>query len=239
MELHIGNDRDGVIEEIASMINNLAHTCVEERNRFTWALSGGSSPKDLFQLLANEYKDQFPWEKTWFYFGDERYVPQDHPDSNYLMARKAMLDAMKVNPDHIFPVNTSLSPKDAALEYQAEILTSFGTPFPRFDLVLLGLGDDAHTASLFPGTTVLDNSTDLVSEVFLPEKEVYRITFTKKLINNAGTVAFLTFGRNKSQAVRQVIRKEGNSTMYPAQLIDPESGDLRWYIDEAAASEIR
>ena len=155
------------------------------------------------------------------------------------MARNAMLDEMNIASEQIFPINTALSTEEAAKDYQEQIIDAFGTNDPRFDLILLGLGDDAHTASLFPGTDVLENSTDLVSDVYLPQKDVYRITFTKTLINRANTVAFLTFGENKSDAVRQVFTKEGDYTLYPAQLIDPESGDLRWYIDEAAASQIR
>lgn len=239
MEIHIGKSKEQVIKEVAGVVESLAQNAVRDHGRFTWALSGGSSPKALFSLLSSDYKESFPWDKTLFFFGDERYVALDHPDSNYLMAKTTMLEVMGVADEQIFAVNTALSPADAARDYQERMVSAFQSDSPAFDLVLLGLGDDAHTASLFPGTDVLENSSDLVSDVFLPQKDVYRITFTKSLINHAHTVAFLTFGENKADAVRQVFTKEGDYTLYPAQLINPESGDLRWYIDEAAASGVR
>ena len=238
MELHVDHTPAEVIKRIACEINRMANDSVNDHGKFSWALSGGSSPKALFQLLANEFANEFPWENTWFYFGDERYVPHDHPDSNYLMAKNAMLDPMNVDQGHIFPVDTSLSPEDAARAYQTTLQRSFGEDFPRFDLILLGLGDDAHTASLFPGTDVLDNETDLVSAVYIPQMKVHRITLTKKLINNARNVAFLTYGENKSDAVRQVLQQEGGYRVYPARLIQPTSGTLTWYMDQAAAAQV-
>jgi 6-phosphogluconolactonase len=110
--------------------------------------------------------------------------------------------------------------------------------FPEFDLILLGLGDDAHTASLFPGTDILENESDLAGAVYLPQKEVYRITLTKKLINNAQNIAFLTYGNNKADAVRQVLKKEGSYSEYPAQLVQPVHGHLHWFLDKAAAAQV-
>jgi 6-phosphogluconolactonase len=238
MEMHIGNSPAEVIENIANDICNLANESVKHHGRFTWALSGGSSPRALFHLLVTDYADEFPWDNTLFYFGDERFVPHDHPDSNYLMAKNAMLDPMNVNPAHVFPMDTSSSPEAGATAYQTTLQESFNENYPMFDLILLGLGDDAHTASLFPGTDVLDNDTDLVSAVYVAQKGVHRITLTKKLINNARNTAFLTYGENKANAVRQVINNEGDYHEFPAQLIKPVNGTLSWYIDEAAASQL-
>jgi len=239
MELHISKTDTEVISSIADFIIKLANECVSQNGRFTWALSGGSSPKKLFELLSSgERAASFPWEQSYFFFGDERYVPLDHDDSNYRMAKLAMLEKMKIPSEHIFPVDTSLTHEAAASAYENDITNYFGNDNPAFDLVMLGLGDDAHTASLFPFTTVLSNDQDLVSEVFLPDKKIYRITFTKKLINNAQNVAFLTFGVNKSEAVWHVLEDAENTDNYPAQMIRPKSGYLHWFIDEAAAGRL-
>ncbi len=240
MELHISKTNDEVISSIANFITTLAKDCVSKEGRFTWALSGGSSPKRLFEMLSAQDKASlFPWNDTFFFFGDERYVPLDDDDSNYRMAKLAMLDKMNIPADHVFPVNTSLSPEGAASHYENDIVQFFGNENPVFDLIMLGLGDDAHTASLFPFTTVLTNDSDLVSDVFLPDKKIYRITFTKKLINNAGTVAFLTFGANKAEAVWHVLEDNENTDNYPAQLIRPHSGNLYWFMDDEAAGMLK
>ena len=238
--LHISKSDSEVISDAADFITERALGAVRANKRFTWALSGGSSPKRLFELLTTEsYADKFPWEETYFFFGDERNVPQDSDDSNYRMARIAMLDPMNIPSSHIFPVDTSLKPAKAAQKYESDIKEFFKTDSPAFDLILLGLGDDAHTASLFPGTDIIDNTSDLVASVYLTDKQVYRISFTSRLINRGSSVAFLTYGDKKSEAVAHVFGEYRDHHRFPAQLISPESGDLHWFLDEEAAKRIQ
>ena len=239
MNLHIHPSESEVMHDMAHFICETANQSVESNGIFSWVLSGGSSPKRLFELLTSEaYADQMPWDKVRFFFGDERYVPHDHSESNFLMAKTAMLDPMDIPASHVYPVDTSKSPAQAASGYENDIRGFFGNNEPQFDLIMLGLGDDAHTASLFPHTDVLNKTKELVSEVYLPDKEVYRITFTQTLINAGRKVAFLTFGDKKADAVHHVLRDKTNTKAYPAQLIRPESGELYWFMDSAAAAKL-
>lgn len=177
-------------------------------------------------------------EQGFFFFGDERYVPSDHPDSNALMAKKALFDPLKIPLAQIFTVDTSLEPDEAGHDYQKQIEEHFAPQKPQFDLILLGLGDDAHTASLFPGTDVVNINEPGVTDVFLPDKKVYRITLTAPLINLAHHVNFLVFGSSKAEAVRHVLKGEKDYNKYPAQLIQPVNGDVIWFLDEAAARQV-
>jgi 6-phosphogluconolactonase len=239
MKLNVFPTSDEAIQALADYFVALAGQAIAARERFVVALSGGSSPKRLYELLASPaYHEQVKWEQVYFFFGDERYVPHTSPDSNYLMAKKALLDPLGIRPSQVFAVDTEEEPDEAATQYGVAIEEFFGERKARFDLVLLGLGDNAHTASLFPHTPVLHDKTVGVKEVWLPEQQVYRITFTAPLINQARAIAFLAFGAGKAEAVAQVLGTEQNIEQYPAQLIAPTSGEAAWYLDEAAASEL-
>ncbi|MDQ2772176.1 MAG: 6-phosphogluconolactonase [Bacteroidota bacterium] len=213
---------------------------VAGRSRFSVALSGGSSPKKLYEMLASPaYREQVPWAQTFFFFGDERNVPTTDAQSNYLMAKTALLAPLNIAAEHVFAVNTLLPPVEAAQAYMQTIKLFFGTEAAQFDLVLLGLGDNSHTASLFPHTAVLHATTANVQAVFVPEVDMYRLTFTAPLINQARAVAFLVFGADKAAAVRRVLLGERNREEYPAQLIAPAAGEAAWFLDEAAATELK
>lgn len=238
MELNIFATPDAVIEALAEHFVVLAGQAIAARERFIVALSGGSSPKRLYELLASpQYHEQVAWEQVYFFFGDERNVPQTSPDSNYLMAKKALLDPLGIRPSQVFAVDTEEEPAEAAVQYALAIEEFFGEKKARFDLVLLGLGDNAHTASLFPHTAILSDKTVGVKEVWLSEQQVYRISFTAPLINQARNIAFLVYGADKADAVAQVLGSERDFEQYPAQLIAPGSG-VSWFLDEAAASEL-
>jgi len=218
-----------------------AGAAVAARGRFVVALSGGSSPRQLYELLASaEYRAQMAWERVYFFFGDERNVPADAPDSNYRMARLALLDPLGIAPNHVFAYDTRLAPAEAAAAYETQLRRFFGaeedSPSLIFDLILLGLGDNAHTASLFPHTPVLAETAAGVRAVFLPEQQVWRLTFTAPLINQARAVAFLVFGADKAAAVARVRGPVRDVQQYPAQLIAPAGGEAVWFLDEAAAS---
>lgn len=228
-----------VLESAAQYFVKTAKEAIATRGRFTVALSGGSSPKGLFELLALAYHNEVEWAKVYFFFSDERYVPADHPDSNALMAKKSLFDPLHITSQQIFAVNTSLNPEAAAGDYQKTIEDHFASGPARFDLILLGLGDDAHTASLFPHTAVVHASEPGVKEIFVDDKKGYRITFTAPLINQANQVAFLVFGSSKANAVQHVLQDEKDYNQYPAQLIKPVNGTVVWFMDEAAASLLK
>jgi 6-phosphogluconolactonase len=239
MDLHIFPTADEVLSALAEYFIARAGQAIERRGRFAVALSGGSSPKQLYELLASPaYRERVAWEQTYFFFGDERNVPKTSPDSNYLMAKKALFDPLNIRPAQVFAVDTELEPAEAADQYCVDIEEFFGEKKAKFDLVLLGLGDNAHTASLFPYTPVLQDKTVGVKEVWLPEQQVFRITLTAPLINQARAIAFLVYGAGKAEAVAQVLGTEQDIERYPAQLIAPSSEEVAWFLDEAAAKEL-
>ena len=224
---------------LADFIVAKAKEIIKREGRFNFVLSGGSSPKKLYELLASPgYAGKIDWKNVFFFFGDERYVPQTSPDSNFLMAKKSLFDPLQIKPDHIFGVNTTLSATEAALDYEKKVKKHLEGQY-RFDLVLLGLGDNSHTASLFPHTSVLHEKKALVKEIYIEEVKMDRITFTAKLINRADTIVFLVYGAGKAEAIHHILKDPKNIEEYPAQLIHPDQGDLQWFIDEPASRLIR
>ena len=238
MELNIFTTADEVLAALAAYFVKVANEAIAGQGKFSVALSGGSSPKKLYELLASSFGDKLAWDKVYFFFGDERNVPQTDPDSNYLMAKKALFDPLNIDPLHIFAVDTSLNPKDAAQKYEEELLEFFDENEMSFDLVLLGLGDNSHTASLFPYTPVLHDRIPGVKEVFLTDQQVYRITMNAPLINEASHIAFLVYGAGKAIAVHHVLEDDEDIENYPAQLIEPIVGEIQWFLDEAAAADL-
>lgn len=237
MNLLIYKTQDELLEDLAAYIIKIANKAIDEKGCFNFVLTGGNSPKALYQLLATTYKDQIDWTKVYFFFGDERNVMPDHESYNGLMAKNAILDPLQIPEDQIFYVDTRLAPEKAAIEYNKSIVKHFKGADLAFDLILLGMGDDAHTASLFPETDILVNKNVEIDSVFVEKLSTYRISFTAPLINKAKNVAFLVFGKSKAQAVKQVIESpEKDTRQYPAQLINPIDGGVTWFLDEDAAS---
>jgi 6-phosphogluconolactonase len=234
-----------IAENIDTVISSAAEFFIEEsvksitlNGKFTVALSGGSSPKKLFELLASDqYRKRVTWDKIFFFFGDERFVPLDDPQSNYLMAKLALFDPLAIPASNVFPVNTTVSPEESAIQYEQTIQHQFDGDC-KFDLIWLGLGDDAHTASLFPHTEVIQEKKALVKEVFVKKVNQFRITFSQTLINDAKLVAFLTYGASKADAVHHIMKDEFNPEEYPAQLVKPKSGNLIWFLDKEAARKV-
>jgi 6-phosphogluconolactonase len=237
--LHVAPTAEAVLAALADYFVAQASQAVAARGCFSVALSGGSSPKKLYELLASPaYHEQVDWDKVYFFFGDERNVPQSSPDSNYLLAKKALFDPLGIRPGQVFAVDTRLAPAEAAVQYGVAIEEFFKEDPAHFDLVLLGLGDNAHTASLFPHTPVLHDTTVGVKEAWLPEQQVFRITFTAPLINQARAVAFLVYGEGKAEAVHQILELPRNVDQYPAQLIELPGGQVDWFLDEPAAKAL-
>ncbi|MES2848943.1 MAG: 6-phosphogluconolactonase [Bacteroidota bacterium] len=239
MKLHIYDTDEKVIKALANFFVTTVNAAIRKNDECAVVLSGGNSPKKLYQLLvSDDYKSQLDWSKVSFFFGDERYVPFNYPDNNGLMAKETLFEPLKIDESKIFYIGTSLSPEHDAANYTDNIFTYFGERQIKFDLILLGLGDNAHTASLFPYTDVLHEEKAIVRPVFLEEQDVYRITMTAPLINEAHKIAFLVYGKNKAEAVQQVLKGEKNIELYPAQLIQPLDGTVNWFMDAAAAKGV-
>lgn len=235
MNLLIYKTLEELNQDLADYVIKIAEMSIEENDRFNFVLTGGSSPKALYHFLATECEHRIDWEKVYFFFGDERNVPATDDNYNGLMAKKAILDPLGIKEDHIFYVDTTLAPEKAAIEYKKAIDKHFNGDDIAFDLILLGMGDDAHTASIFPHTTLVKDEEVNVASVFVEKLDTYRISFTAPLINKADNVAFLVFGENKAEALKHVIGDEQKDTdTYPSQLINPIEGKLTWFTDEAA-----
>jgi len=234
--INVYKDSETLLTTLADFVITSAREAIAQRGRFNFVLSGGSSPKKLYRLLASfPESSAIPWQKVFFFFGDERYVPPDHDDSNFLMAKKSLFNPLGIPDDQIFAINTTLSPQDAAIDYERRIKSHFDDGDCRFDLILLGLGDNSHTASLFPHTSVLHEHEGLVKEIYVDEVGMYRITFTAPLINAARQVVFLVYGSGKAAAVHHILKGKRDFENYPAQLIQPDHGELIWFLDEASA----
>jgi len=236
MSVLIYNSAEELFTDLSEDIIKIGSQAISERGRFDFVLTGGNSPKKLYELLATSYKERLDWSKVFFFFGDERNVTPNHESYNGLMAKRAILDPLNIAEDHIFYVNTNLEPEQAAQAYNDAILSHFEGTELSFDLILLGMGDDAHTASLFPETTILTNTEVAVSAVYVDKLSTYRISFTAPLINKAKNIAFLVFGAAKADAIKHVLgQEEKNTTLYPSQLIKPINGNLTWFLDDDAA----
>lgn len=237
--IKIFKEEKQVLEALADFIVSESRQAISNHGKFNIALSGGSSPKKLYELLASDaYRNDVEWKNVFFFFGDERYVPLDDKNSNYLMADRALFQPLSIAQEQIFAVNTVLPPGEAARDYELRMVTHFGEKNCHFDLILLGLGDNSHTASLFPYTKVLHEKEALIKEIFVDEVNMYRITFTAPLINAAHTVVFLVYGAGKAEAVHHILKDPTDIEAFPAQLIKPVSGALYWFLDEAAAEKI-
>lgn len=222
-------------EEAAKRVVELARTSIARRARFTIALSGGSTPRAMFTLLADEpFRSQMDWGKIEFFWSDERCVPPDHKDSNYLMAHEALLSKVPVPPEHIHRMQGELEPALAAQAFTQEIRKTLASDLQDFDCILLGLGPDGHTASLFPGSEALKVAEPVVVANWVEKFQTWRITMSAPLINQARCVMFLAAGEEKAAPLHEVLEGARQPDVYPAQLIDP-AGDCWWLIDEAAA----
>lgn len=230
----IGNKKLG--ERAAEHFYFLAQKYIATKNQFTVALSGGSTPKNLYSYLVNFYHTKIDWRKLYFFWSDERFVPFDHAESNGGMAFTFLLKPLKIQKPNYFPIPTEdIEPVQSALEYESNLRFFFGEKetTPQIDLILLGMGEDGHTASLFPNTEALNKTDRLVKENWIPKLNTWRITFTFKLINSAQNVIFLVTGKEKATVVRDILSKK--NTSYPSALVHPKAGELLWLLDEQAA----
>jgi 6-phosphogluconolactonase len=237
--IRVFNNLESLSRAAADMFVDLASQAIQSNGRFSVALSGGQTPRRLYEILAAEpHKALIRWDYVHIFWGDERCVPATDPYSNTLMARKALLDHVSLPADHIHTVQTDLPPAQAAAQYETELRTFFGDHLPVLDLILLGLGDNAHTASLFPHTSVLKEKKRWVAEVYVAKQDMYRVTLTAPLINLAGQVIFIVSGAEKAHALHAVLEGAYQPQEFPAQLIRPNGAQPIWLVDKAASHKL-
>jgi len=219
-----------------------AHEAVAQRGRLTIALSGGSTPKNLFNLLATNARTTLPWDRMFFFWGDERHVPPTDAESNYRMVEETMLSKIPVPSGNVFRIAAENPNAATAAEAYEQTLRKFFQlgpgQVPIFDLILLGMGPDGHTASLFPGTAGLQEKSRLVIANWVDKLKANRITLTLPVLNAARCVAFLVSGTDKASVLRTVLEEDAPAEQYPSKLIRPVDGKLIWLIDRAAASQL-
>lgn len=238
--IHIYDTPDEVAQAAADRFVALANECVQTKGLFSVALAGGNTPRRLYELLARDgLRDQVDWSRVHIFFGDERPVPHDHPDSNFRMANEALLKKISIPSENVHPIDGSGDAVENARRYEHDLKAFFGgAEWPRLDLVLLGLGKDAHTASLFPETTALQETQSWVVANWVDELSTYRLTLSAPAINAAANAEFLVTGSDKAAALAAVIDGPVDTARFPAQLIQPRDGNLIWLVDAAAAVEL-
>ncbi|MGR3857256.1 6-phosphogluconolactonase [Chryseobacterium indologenes] len=234
MNITVFNDLEKLYTKAADAFVDLSKKSIQKNGRFVVALSGGSSPKAIFKLLATpEYKEKIEWNKVYFFWVDERWVPLNDDKSNFRMTDEALLSKVPVDQSHIFPMYAEvITPEDYAKAYEQQIRTVLGDE-GVFDFILLGMGDDGHTASLFPGEDVLNEKEKWVSAYYLKPQEMFRITLTAPIINNAENILVIAFGESKKHALNEVLNGEYNPSLYPMQLIEKKNG-FQFFTDEKA-----
>lgn len=226
----------------ANEFAGLAREAIQARGRFTVALSGGSTPKKLYALLASDkFGTQIEWHKIHFFFGDERFVAPDSEESNYRMANESLFSRIKIPAANIhrFPTEKgdARTTAESAAKALGEIFNLQENEFPRFDLILLGIGADGHTASLFPETDALQETQKIIVENYVSKFQAFRLTFTFPTINNARNIIFLIAGEDKAEILKEIL--ENKSKNFPAQFVEPINGKLQFLVDEKAASLLK
>lgn len=237
------DDASAVARAAAERFVAAAREAIAQRRRFFVALSGGSTPRALYSLLATRpYHDQVDWSRVWVFWGDERTVPPNDPESNYHMARETLLYHVPIPATQVFRMHGEhADPQKAAATYEVDMRRAFALApgeLPRFDLVLLGMGPDGHTASLFPHTAALHINDRLVAANHVEKLNTWRITLTAPVLNNAALVLFLVVGQDKAAVLARVVQGPPNPDELPSQLIAPTHGKVVWLLDKAAASQL-
>ncbi|MEB2288926.1 MAG: 6-phosphogluconolactonase [Anaerolineae bacterium] len=243
-DLEVVADGETLARKAAGYVVRLAGEAIAARGRFSIGLSGGSTPRALFRRLASPaWASRIDWARVHVFWGDERCVPPDDAASNYRLARETLLSRVPLPPEHSHRIAGELAPAEAARRYEAELRAFFSsgesaTPQPRFDLLLLGMGDDGHTASLFPGTAALHETERWAIENYVPRLDSWRITLTVPAINAAAHAIFLVSGAAKAETLRAVLHGPRQPEIYPAQLVRPQAGRLLWLVDRAATTRL-
>jgi len=237
--MHIYKDTNELSIAVAEWMTKYITETLEKKGRFTIALSGGSTPQKLHGILARSpYLEKIDWLNLHVFWGDERAVPFNDERNNARTAYDSLLNHVPIPPHQIHIMRTDIEPEDAALEYEKILHLYFDQSPTSFDLVLLGMGDDGHTLSLFPGTDVVHEQNAWTKAFFLEAQQMHRITLTAPIVNKSAAIVFLTAGSNKSATLKQILKGTYQPDKYPSQLICPQNGELHWFVDEAAASGV-
>jgi 6-phosphogluconolactonase len=240
-EVKVFEDPERVARAAAARFAELAREAVTTRGLFTVALAGGSTPRRVYELLAGEdFGERIDWRSVHVFFGDERAVPADHADSNYRMAAESLLSRVPVPEQNIHRIEGVGDAAANASDYESEMRGLFGddAEWPRLDLVMLGMGDDGHTASLFPNTAALDERRAWVAANWVEKLGAWRVTLTAPAVNAARHVLFLVVGAGKAERLREVLKGERDPARLPSQSIRPEDGTLEWFVERAAAARL-
>lgn len=239
-DLQVLDDTEALAQAAADRFVAASEEAIENRGRFTVALSGGSTPQGAYSRLADpSLATKVSWRNVEIFWGDERCVPPDHPDSNYRMVRKTLIQKVPIPQTNVHRIQGELDPDLAAEAYEEQLRSVFGTKDrPRFDLILLGLGKDGHTASLFPGSQALRETRRWVAAVFVESLEAWRVTLTPPVLNSARQLSFLVAGKSKAKRLHEVLLGEQQPELLPAQIIQPRNGQVSWLIDQAAAANL-
>lgn len=236
--IHIIENQNQWEQAVLTYIVERIEETLIEKGICSISLSGGSTPKRIYELLANEGSERgLDWNTVHLYWGDERAVPHDHSDSNYKMVKEALLDHIPIPNNHVFPIPNPDQPEKAAQAYEHTLQSQFSADGSTFDITLLGLGDDGHTASIFPHSDLVTEQKAWVKEVYLEDQDTYRISVTAPVINRSQNIAFLVKGANKAEALKEVLDGKENPKEYPAQLIR-KSPNVHYFLDKEAAEKI-
>lgn len=239
MHFHIYNDPDKLSFAVADWMIYLISDTLKKNGRFTIALSGGSTPQRLYSILATEpYRQKIDWSKLHIFYGDERVVPFEDKRNNANMSYETLLNHVPVPASQIHVMKTDIDPQEAARQYEIILHQYFDRSDTTFDLTLLGMGDDGHTLSVFPGSELVAEKAAWAKAVWVPAQNMHRITLTPAIVNKSAVVAFLTTGANKATTLQQVVKGEFNPDTYPSQLICPANGELYWFVDKEAAGSL-
>ncbi len=239
MKIKIFDSKEKLIEDLALWIGDLIKATLKNQEVFTMALSGGETPQGLFKKLGSkEYREKIDWQRVHIFWGDERAVPFDDNRNNAKMAYENLLNHVDIPAAQIHKMRVDIEPVFSAKGYE-EILHSYfdNTPF-SFDLVLLGIGDDGHTLSIFPHSHVIEDTKNWVTAVYNEKQQMYRITLMPAIVNKASCIAFMVTGKNKAEILHRIIEGIYEPEVLPAQLIKPEKGELHWFLDEEAGAKI-
>jgi len=239
MNLKVSKDIEALSHDFADWLVAYIREVLSRQDRFTIALAGGNTPRRLYQLLASgKYRNEIEWQRMHFFWGDERFVAVTDDRNNAKMAFETLLDHVPLIKEQVYPMQTNVDPEKSAESYEKILHSYFDQGTCTFDLVLLGLGDNAHTLSLFPGHRLVRENSRWVCSFFLNEENIHRITLTPPVVNLASQVAFLVSGGDKAAAVYHVLAGEHDPDLYPAQIIQPFNSRLYWFCDEAAAADL-
>lgn len=236
-EKHIFKDKQAVAEAFAQY---LAKQIKDSEGSFSLALSGGSTPKMLFDHLADQYKEKINWKKVKLFWGDERCVPPEDNDSNYKMTKEHLLDHIDIPEENIFRIKGEQRPSEEAVRYGQVLISELGAQYniPQFDLIILGMGEDGHTASIFPNRIELLQNIGPTAVAQHPESLQKRITLTGAVLNNALNICFLVTGASKAEKIAEIFGQSSSRLQYPAAHIKPTTGELHWWMDEASAAKL-